>query len=91
MRRVRIIFWAHVTVALYCVTCGLLDLTGHFRQWMIPSNAVFYALVLSALLFPAAALGCVLASRVRHRVLLLFTHAAISIAQLFLGLLPLYS
>ena len=85
------IFWAHVTVASYCLACGLLDLTGHFRQWMIPSIVLFYGLALSALVFPGAALACVAEAKPPHRILLLFTHTAMSFAQLFFGLLPLIS
>jgi hypothetical protein len=86
MRRVRIIFWTHFAVALYCVACGLLDTTGHFMQWMVPSIAVFYALALSALVLPALALAWALQAKAPHRVFLSVTHAVMSVAQLFFGL-----
>jgi SNF family Na+-dependent transporter len=91
MRRVRIIFWTHFAVALYCVACGLLDTTGHFSRWMMPSLVVFYALVLSALALPALALACALQAKAPHRLFLSVTHAVMSVAQLFFGLLPLIS
>ena len=45
MKRVRAIFWAHATIALYCVACGLWDLSGHFRHWMLPSVVLLYGLL----------------------------------------------
>jgi len=58
---------------------------------MIPSIVVFYALALSALFLPALALACAMQARAPHRVFLSVTHAAMSAAQLFFGLLPLIS
>ena len=91
MKRVRIIFWTHFAVALYCVACGLLDTTGHFMQWMMPSSVLFYTLALSAFVLPPLALASALRARTPHRLLLSATHAVMSVAQLFLGLVPLIS
>lgn len=91
MRRLKIIFWMHFAVALYCVACGLLNATGHFRQWMIPSIVIFYALVLAALVLPVLAFSFTLQARAPHRVFLSVGHAVMGVTQLFFGLVPLIS
>jgi hypothetical protein len=58
---------------------------------MMPSIAVFYAFALSAFVLPAVAVTCARQARVPHRVFLAFTHAVMSLAQLFFGLAPLFS
>lgn len=68
-----------------------MDRTGHFQEWMMPNAAVFYGLVLSALIFPVLAVAISLKAEPARPVLLLFTHAMLSFGQTFFGLLPLIS
>ncbi len=91
MRRLRVIFWAHAAVTFYCVVGAMLDATGHSKPWMISTGVLFYPLALSALLFPAMAWNTAREVRPGRPGLLLFTHVAMSFAQLFFGLLPLIS
>jgi hypothetical protein len=91
MKKVRILLWMHVVVASYCLMCGVLDLTGHFRQWMIPSIVLLVGLAMSALVFPLWALGWAILFKPPRPLLLVFTHAALSFAQLFFGLFPLFT
>jgi hypothetical protein len=90
-KSVRTIFVIHALIATYCVACGLLDDYGHFRSWLIPSVAVFYSLLASAVVLPIVAAVSVIGSGYKHRVGLVIAHIAMGAAQLLFGLLPLIS
>ena len=90
-RRVRMIFYAHAAVAIYCLACGILDGRGQLPQWMIPNVITLYALVFSALLFPLIAGLSLKGSRIPHPFRILATHIGISVIQTYFGLLPLVS
>ena len=90
-KRVRIIFLVHAFIAVYCVTCGLLDIYGHFHSWLIPGLAVFCFLLASAVLFPIVAAVSVAGSGCKHPVVLVVTHIVMGAGQFFFGLLPLIS
>ena len=90
-KRVRIIFLVHAFIAAYCAACGLLDARGHFYSWLIPSIAVFYLLLASAVVLPAVAAVSVAGSGCKHPVILVVSHIAMGARQFFFGLLPLIS
>ena len=89
-KRVRIIFYVHAFIAAYCVTCGLLDVYGHFHSWLIPGVAMCFLLA-SVVLLPIVAAFSVIGSGCRHPVVLVVTHIAMGAGQFFFGLMPLIS
>jgi len=89
--RVRLLFYAHVIVASYCLVCGLLDGMGLFHDWMIPNIIVFYGLFWSAVLLPISAGLSLIGSGVPRPFWLLSVHIGMGVVQLFLGLFPLVS
>ncbi len=90
-KRAQFIFFFHALIAAYCVACGLLEMVGQLRSWLIPGIVMFYLLAASAILFPIVALVSVAGSGCRHPVLLVAAHFLMGGAQFFFGLLPLIS
>ena len=89
--RLRVILFTHAFIALYCITCGVLDANGHLRAWLIPNTGVFYCLLASAVVLPVVAAISVVGSQYRHPIILVLTHLAMAAGQFFFGLLPLIS
>jgi hypothetical protein len=88
-KKSRITFAVHVIVATFCVACGLLDAYGHSNSWLIPSIAVLYFLMASAVMLPILAAVSVIGSGYKHPVRLIAIHIAMGATQLLFGLLPL--
>lgn len=90
-KRIRLIFLTHVLITAYCMTCGLLDATGHFYSWLAPSKGYFLLLFASALALPLVAAFSVLGSDYKHPVVLIVTHIAMGTAQIAFGFIPFFS
>jgi hypothetical protein len=86
VQRVRVIFWVHFALALYSLTCGMLDASNRHQEWMILNGPVFWSLALSAFTLPLVAWKIALHAGVPRQGLLSVSHAAMTVAQLF-GLL----
>ena len=84
----RSLFLLHAVVTAYCMGCGLLGIYGHAELWIMPNIFFVFALGLSALVIPIAAIVSVVGSRCQHPVILVFSHIVMAVGQL-LGLAAL--
>jgi hypothetical protein len=87
----RVIFYAHVFLAAYCVLSAILDGLGHTQSWMIPNFGVFLGLPALGIVLTAAGAASAIPAGCKHPLLLVLVHVSLTVVQIRFGLVPLIS
>ena len=73
--------WLHVSLAVYCVICAVLDANHRLPSQMVPNLGVFCVLGISVVVFPLVAIGGILFFKPQRQVLVLGAHMLCSLVQ----------
>ena len=87
---IRVVFYAHAVIALYCLCMAILDGMENRPLSLIPSSSVLTGMVVAAFVLPCANLVFAWRAHV-NAFWVFFGHALVGGAQLLFGIAPLFS